>query len=143
MEENKNQKAAITEKIRYKIDAVGDLNIEFVRDFLRNTNLTLNASQEKVSFPILSRIHRRLKEGKRFSSIQVEGNMIINGHHRFICLSILELKVEQNSWTKNISGTAIIPWPDMIVDENDYDTDEEREEYRNKYDEEKITSGGE
>ena len=122
----------------YKIDAVEDMNIEFVRDFLRNNSLMLNASQEKVSFPILTRIHRRLKEGTRFNAILVEGNIIINGHHRFICLSILGLDVEQILWTRNLSATAIICWPNMIVDECDYDTDEEREDYRNKYDKEKV-----
>lgn len=118
---------------------VEDLTIETVRDYLQKNKLPLFASQKEVSFPILSRIHKRLKEGKQFGAILVDDNLIVNGHHRYVCLSILGLEVEQLVWTSNSSSESIC-WTKIGVDEEDWDTDKKREIYRKRYDSEEVAS---
>jgi len=118
---------------------VEDLTIEAVRDYLQKNKLPLFAGQTEVSFPILSRIHRRLKEGKRFSPILVDEDLIVNGHHRYICLNILNIEIEQLVWTSSPSSKSTC-WTKIVVVENDWDTDEEKEIYRQRYDSNEITS---
>ena len=115
-----------------------ELNIEEVKDYLQKTKLPLFASQNAVSFPILNRIHRRLKEGRRFSAIQVDQDLIVNGHHRYVCLCILGLEVEHSKWMRN-SNSEVICWSKIVVDEEDWDSDKQREVYRQRYDSEEIT----
>lgn len=105
----------------------------------KKNKLPLFASQKEVSFPILYRIHKRLKEGKRFNAIQVDKDLIVNGHHRYVCLSILGIIIEQSAWARNSSSESIC-WTKIIVDENDWDTDKQREIYRQRYDSEQIAS---
>lgn len=118
---------------------VDEFTIEAVREYLQKNKLPLFASQVEVSFPILNRIHRRLKEGKRFSAIQVDKDLIVNGHHRYVCLSILGIEVGQSSWTRN-SSSEIICWSKIVVDECDWDSDKQREVYRQRYDSESVAS---
>jgi hypothetical protein len=118
---------------------VQNLTIEAVQEHLKRTNLSFSASQTKVSFPILYRIHRRLQEGKRFDPIKVADGTIMNGHHRFICLSILGIDVEWEKGTKNLTATQNVSWSEMIIDHGDHDSDEKRENYRKMYDSEQVT----
>ncbi|MDQ3048183.1 MAG: hypothetical protein M3R27_11600 [Bacteroidota bacterium] len=116
-----------------------DLTIEVVRDYLQKNKLPLFASQKEVSFPIIYRIHKRLKEGKRFNSILVDKDLIVNGHHRFVCLSILDIQVERSAWHRNSSSESIC-WSKIMVDEDDWDNDKQREIYRQRYDSEQVAS---
>ncbi len=108
------------------------INLETVTYFLQNNELAYHPTQNKISFPLLERIFNRLKAGNRFSPIQIDEQSLIDGHHRFVCLSMLDLSVE----TVNVinSGRAINKWAEVQVEIRDWDSEEERDEYSRRYD---------
>lgn len=112
-----------------------EITFEEVKLFIEtNNSLKFNPGQRKISYPIIVRIHKRLQEGHRFSNIKVHGNIISDGHHRFISLSLLEMDVNLDIAGENITKQEEIAWKDVKLDYEDYDTEKQREEYYKKYD---------
>lgn len=103
-----------------------------IENFLAQANFDLQPGQGAISFPIIQRIHRRLQQGKRFSSIKVYEGIITDGHHRYICLSILGLEVEHSKGGKNPSAEGYT-WKGLDVVENDYDTEADIKRYKELY----------
>ncbi|MNJ88818.1 hypothetical protein D3C87_63750 [compost metagenome] len=64
-----------------------------VKLFIETNSIKFNPSQNKISYPIIVRIHKRLQQGHRFGNIKVHNTTINDGHHRFISLSLLEMKL--------------------------------------------------
>jgi hypothetical protein len=91
-----------------------DLTVEFVRNFLRENSFKLSASHQKVCFLIIKRIHEKLKLGKRFSPIKEDTGIIVDGHHRYIALSLLGIEVETDPGTKSFS-TLAVKWSNVEV----------------------------
>lgn len=59
------------------------MNKEEVLARMRSSEIQLRPSQDRVSFPVILRIHQKMKIGLTFDSIQVaENSIIVNGHHR-------------------------------------------------------------
>lgn len=100
--------------------------------FLAVTNLELKPGQGAISFPIIERIHRRLQLGKRFSSIKVHEGIITDGHHRYICMSILGLEIETSKGGKNPSAEGF-EWKKLNVEVKDYDTEADIQRYEELY----------
>lgn len=99
---------------------MNELTLEIVQKFLKENEFRLRSTHKKVSFPILERIFHKLNNGERFRPIQVDNEVIVNGHHRYICLSILGLSVETIQWTRSPTS-EIIPWSLVIVENLDWD----------------------
>ncbi len=110
------------------------LTIEEVKTFIKNTPLNYLAIQPSVSFPILQRIHRRLQNGCNFSPIKINEGIIVDGHHRYICTLILERKVEEVPGGENATKQVTYEWSKVLVDEADFDTEDERNDYEERYD---------
>lgn len=115
------------------IAQMNEITIECVKQFLSANTLEFEPSQDKISFPILQRIHRRLQMGHVFDPIKVTEKAIISdGHHRFVCLSILGSEVITNKAAAN-HDQLLYNWSDVIVQPNDYDSDEKKQEFEAKY----------
>jgi len=111
-----------------------EITIQEVQDFLSKNNFYLKPSQKEVSFPVIKRIHTRLQKGKTFSPIKVCDDKIVDGHHRFICLAILGIDIEEVAGGGNISIKSDFQWTEISVVTNDYDSEEEILAYTQKYD---------
>lgn len=111
-----------------------EITIQEVKDFLLKNNFPLKPNQKEVSFPVIKRIHTRLQKGKTFSPIKVSGDKIIEGHHRFICLTILGIDVEEIAGGNNLSTKSDFQWTEVSVVTKDYDSEEEIQAYIQKYD---------
>ena len=107
---------------------------EQVKLFIQTNSLKFNPGQNKISYPIIHRIHKRLQEGHRFGNIKVHNNTINDGHHRFICLSLLNMDIDHDIAGENITKQAEITWKDVALDIEDYDTEKEKAEYTKRYD---------
>lgn len=105
-----------------------------VEKFLKTEQLSLKPGQSRVSFPIIARIHRRLQEGHEFSHIKVINDVISDGHHRFICHSLLKKEIYWDAAGENTTEQTIVEWKDIELDAIDYDTPKQKEEYRVRYD---------
>jgi len=101
--------------------------------FLTTTQFKLKPSQSAVSYPILTRILNRLQQNKRFSSIKVHGNIIIDGHHRFICYSYLNIPIEISKSGNNPSSINL-DWNSIMVDPIDYDSKADKIYYSKLFD---------
>lgn len=101
--------------------------------FLDKSQFNLKPSQSSVSYPILQRIIKRLQQDKRFSSIKVHDNIIIDGHHRFICYSFLKIPIEISKTGKNPSSIHI-EWNSVLVDCIDYDSKTDKIYYSKLFD---------
>ena len=112
---------------------MAEITKDDIENFLAQTNFDLQPGQGAISFPIIQRIHRRLQEGKRFSSIKVHEGIITDGHHRYICMSILGLEVEQSNGGKNPSAVGF-EWKGLNVEIHDYDTEADIKLYAELYD---------
>jgi hypothetical protein len=111
-----------------------EITFEQVKLFIETHSLKFNPGQHKISYPIIVRIHKRLQDGHRFGNIKVHNNIINDGHHRFIGLSLLNMEVSHDIAGENITKQDEITWKDVKLDYEDYDTDKQREEYSKKYD---------
>lgn len=111
-----------------------EITIQEVREFLLRNNFLLQPNQKEVSFPVIKRIYSRLQKGNTFSPIKISNDKIVDGHHRFISLSILEMDIEKIPGGNNFSLTNDFHWTEVNVVTDDYDSEEEIEEYRQKYD---------
>lgn len=113
---------------------MSEITIQEVQDFLLKNKFHLKPNQREVSFPVIKRIHTRLQKGKIFSPIKVSDDKIIDGHHRFICLSILGINIEEVAGGINLSFKNNFQWTEVRVVSDDYDSEEEIQYYFLKYD---------
>ncbi|ASS48845.1 MAG: hypothetical protein A3D31_06110 [Candidatus Fluviicola riflensis] len=111
-----------------------EITYDQVKLFIKTYPLKFNPGQNKISYPIIVRIHKRLQEGHSFSNIKVQNNIINDGHHRFISLSLLDLEISHDMAGENIAKQLPIEWKDVELDSEDYDTEKQRKEYNERYD---------
>lgn len=111
-----------------------EITYEEVKLFIETNSLKFRPGQNKISYPIIARIHRRLQEGHHFSNIKVQNNVINDGHHRFISLSLLSMNVSCDLAGENTSKQKPFDWKDVQLDFSDYDTEKQKEDYRKRYD---------
>jgi hypothetical protein len=103
-----------------------------VTSYIENTLFEYKPGQGAVSFPIIQRIHKRLQNGKRFSSIKVIDGIITDGHHRYICSCMLGIDFEITKGGKNPTSEGF-EWTSLKVVENDYDSVKDIERYNELY----------
>ena len=91
------------------------------RELLAAGNFTLQPTQNKLCFPILQRIHYKMKIGVPFENINVHEGLLINGHHRYICSLLLKLTLNINPWSSPLQ-TTIYKWPEIQIEINDWES---------------------
>lgn len=111
-----------------------EITHEQVQDFLIRNSFDFIPGQNEISFPIIQRIHRRLQNGLRFDPIKVTTDGIISdGHHRYVCLSILGIEIETIKAAKNHNQTTY-QWDKICLEIKDYDSPDKIKEFKLKYD---------
>jgi len=130
MKNNKEINSVVElDEITYK-----EITYEDVEAYLGNCSLEIKPGQKKVSYPIIKRIHRRLQDGHTFSNIKIANNVIDDGHHRFVSLSLLGMDINSVPAGENLTEEEKIEWSDVRLIKTDYDTKEERDGYVERYD---------
>lgn len=104
------------------------LSIKELNAFLATEAFELNATQTKLCFPIIQRIHLKMRHGIPFSNIAVCDSLIINGHHRYICSMLLKNEIGRSTWTSSPT-TAGYSWTDIEIDTADWEREEEIDEH--------------
>ncbi len=111
-----------------------EITYEQVQDFLIITSFGFIPGQGEISFPIIQRIHRRLQQGRRFDPIKVTADGIISdGHHRYVCLSILGIEIKTTKAAKNHNQTTY-QWDKICLETKDYDSLAKIKNFELKYD---------
>jgi hypothetical protein len=94
-----------------------------ILEILSSKTLDLNATQNKLSIPIINRIYKKMKFGLKFDAIKVYNNMIIDGHHRYISSVLANIELERVTSSKTIA-TIEYNWGDVEFVSEEWDTKE-------------------
>lgn len=90
--------------------------------YVKEKEIELHPSHSKLCFPIIERIYRKMKLGIRFSGIKIDGDVIIDGHHRYLAALLAEVYLERYPYSKT-SATVVGEWNTVLFDTNDWDTE--------------------
>ena len=107
---------------------------EIVEEFLKSHVFSYQPNQYKLCYPKLERIFNRMAQDKDFSPVKEGNGKIIEGHHRYVCSEILSKNIETVKGGINLSQQTNYSWSEIILDDNDWDTDWELRFYQRKYD---------
>lgn len=110
------------------------ITYDAVQSFLSMNELEFRPGQNLICFPKIQRIHKRLQNGLVFSQIEVVDDVILDGHHRYICLCLLGLKVETKKGGSNLSFKNNYNWSQINIDLNDHDSPAEIQKFADRYD---------
>jgi hypothetical protein len=112
---------------------MNEITYEEVQKFLSEAEFDYQPGQIEISFPIIQRIHRRLQLGNSFSAIKISGERIVDGHHRYICHRLLEIKPETTVGGANSHKVEFV-WSDVNLTTVDYDDEETKQMFAERYD---------
>lgn len=82
------------------------------------------STHDKLSIPIINRIRKKMEYGIKFEPIRVNGNLIIDGHHRYVSSILASFnKLEVVSYPKT-SATKELKWSSVTFLNEEWDTKE-------------------
>lgn len=94
---------------------------ELLMDLLKGDDLTLKSTHDRLCLPIILRIYKKMLLGIKFPSIKIHGDLIIDGHHRYLA-SMLAGKTLGTSPSGKSSATIVTKWSEVILIAEDWDT---------------------
>ena len=97
------------------------ISIDELKEFLKSHNFPLQPTQQKICYPIIQRIYRKMQIGVQFEKINIDNLLLINGHHRYICSLLLQKELGTNVW-KSPSNVMNLHWSDIDIDANDWES---------------------
>ena len=65
-------------------DKLEKITQEIIQKFLSENKIELSCTHAKLCVPIIDRIYKKMCFGIKFSEIKVEGELICDGHHRYV-----------------------------------------------------------
>jgi hypothetical protein len=89
---------------------------------MQNDKLTLISTHERLCFPIIERIAKKMSIGLTFSSISVDENLIVNGHHRYLASLLVGYNLDQVPCPKTTAKEPV-DWKSVKLVDDDWDTD--------------------
>lgn len=106
----------------YLILNILEITAERILEILSEQGDLLNATHTRLCIPIIKRIYRKLSSGIIFSEIKVDGDIICDGHHRYVA-SILAEKPVQTVPYNRTKAMEVIEWDNVLFVEEDWDTE--------------------
>lgn len=101
-----------------------EINIIKVKNLLNQGVFELNSTQERLCYPIVERIYKKMLVGIKFPGIKVDKDHIIDGHHRYIASLLTDLSIERYPSTKTLAAKKS-DWNMVDLVAEDWDTKEE------------------
>jgi hypothetical protein len=102
---------------------MSQITIEELKAFLQLEILKLQPTQNKLCFLIIRRIYHKMKIGVQFENINIDKELPINGHHRYICSLLLKKSINTNLWSSP-SQIIVYKWSEIEIDTNDWESKE-------------------
>ncbi len=107
------------------------MNIKTVKNLLNSGVLKRTATQQKLSFPILHRLYKKMNKGVALENIHVVDDRIVDGHHRYVSAGLAGIDLGTTEW--EIGSSAIdYGWDEVIIEEADWDTTAEIKLYNSR-----------
>jgi hypothetical protein len=92
-----------------------------INKLIEEQKLSLKPTQNRLCIPIVFRIYKKMRVGIKFTGIKVDGDLIIDGHHRFLASILAGFDLEKFPSYKT-SVTNFIKWEDIEFVDEDWDT---------------------
>jgi hypothetical protein len=92
-----------------------------IKEYIASNKLAFNSTHNKLSLCIINRIYKKMKNGIKFEAIKINGNSIIDGHHRYISSKLAEIDVVFIDYPKT-SATIECAWKDVQFLNEEWDT---------------------
>lgn len=67
------------------------ITAKLILNYLQKDNVEFFSTQYQLSIPIINRIYKKMKYGIKFEPIRINGDLIIDGHHRFVSSNLPNL----------------------------------------------------
>ena len=94
---------------------------ETIINFINKNEVEFISTHNKLSLPVINRIYRKMINGIKFEDIKVNGNFIIDGHHRYISSKIAEIDIGNINYPKS-SATIEYSWRIVKFVNEEWDT---------------------
>jgi hypothetical protein len=98
------------------------ISLEIVLEFVKKSNIDLKSTHERLCFPVIKRLYKKMKIGIKFSGIKVDGDLIIDGHHRYLASLLAGVCLEKHL-SNRTSATKVSEWDVVEFVEDDWDTE--------------------
>lgn len=79
----------------------------------------LKTLQRSVSKVGVNRYVERLRRGEVLEPIYVDGDIIVDGNHRYIACRLVGAEISVAPWARP-SHAVIVPWDNVFVDDQDW-----------------------
>lgn len=107
-----------------RIKTYGKITAENILKHLEEDNIDLHSTHDKLSIPIINRIYKKMKNGIKFESIKVNGDLIIDGHHRYVSSVLSKIEdLEAVSYPRT-SATKKYEWSEVDFTDEEWDTED-------------------
>lgn len=107
------------------------LSIERLKKQLKEGKLELKSTHFRLCYPIIARIYWKMKIGIEFSGIKVDGDLIIDGHHRYLASLIAGISLDRYPSCRT-SATEVTDWSTVRLDTEDWETEDEIQDWNEK-----------
>lgn len=98
------------------------MNIKSELDELfKSGKIELISTHGHLSVPIIERIYKKMMLNLKFASIQVDKNVIVNGHHRYVASLLAGYQLEQVPGIKS-QAKSTFDWTTVKLLDDDWDT---------------------
>lgn len=92
-----------------------------IKKLIEDDQLEFLCSQRSISLPIIYRIYHKMIIGIKFPEIKVSGNIIIDGHHRYLASKIALIEFQKIDYVE-VNYIEPKSWHEIFIDETDWDT---------------------
>lgn len=92
-----------------------------VIELLQEEKMDLEPTQDKLCFPIIQRLYNKMSSGLLMPSIQIDKNVIINGHHRYIASILAKYPLVRVTSIRS-SAKQQVEWKLVTIVEEDWDS---------------------
>ena len=90
-------------------------------ELFRSGKIELVSTHGHLSVPIIERIYKKMTLNLKFGSIQVDKNVIIDGHHRYVASLLAKYSLERVPGIKS-QAKDTFDWTAVKLSDEDWDT---------------------
>jgi uncharacterized lipoprotein len=95
-----------------------------IEQLFKTHKLQLISTHRQLSLPIIIRIYKKMKVNLSFASIQVDGQVIIDGHHWYVASLLANYKLDQVPGLRS-KAKKTVEWGSVKLLEEDWDSEAE------------------
>ncbi len=89
---------------------------------LQDANCEFKSTHNKLCIPIVNRLYLKMLVGIKFPPIKVDGDLIIDGHHRYLASLLANFNLDRVP-SKKTSATVVTTWTEIEFENEDWDTE--------------------